>query len=630
MLQIKKLGVVIVLIALVTSLFLGVLTNTTSSTETVTEYEYVADMSQTFNYSNLPDYTEYNPIANYSGYVRSDNRSSGVGFTAATGASNYRMANEITSTTDTQTIDSLVTTDTVHADSRLIYLVDNPDVNHYTSVFNEKPYFKQLSDVIDAVVLTAPAGTTQIHIGVQSGSSDPTYGIDYNLVAYIDSSPFYEVNLGERLVYGSDEIIGPLIPNYATSSGFGEILYDMQTSTTKIPDTNGNYYSVNPQNVYMVWKNPSYAVKERILTLPATVSEPTLSGTWTTNLYLTYDTITYSFMKVNDGVYINNTDNTLTTDWSNGEDNGIVDIVFGKNPNVSDMSNTFTLVYQNPSDNRSVAVSRTGAASNELTVGGVTYNLGIWDYFLIRFNAMEGTVTAYPVTSFTNYTQFTISETALATGTIPTGIIDSISWDAVTSDGDGDPESYYFTVSDTTVFATSRLLMVNPSIDINDYFNNADNEGWRLNFYSFVTQGSSMTINGTTYPVEDGKITIDSQSFRLNNVYVSYDTLTDHVSITFVNDRYTVDLGQWTSSVISFTGTWFFNTAYYEADITTQTDTSIQWTKLPPMGTVSLFFIAITLILMAVGIKKIGFGMTDYIVTLVSLAVALCFLEAFI
>ena len=48
------------------------------------------------------------------------------------------------------------------------------------------------------------------------------------------------------------------------------------------------------------------------------------------------------------------------------------------------------------------------------------------------------------------------------------------------------------------------------------------------------------------------------------------------------------------------------------------------------MGTVALIFIAVTIILMAIGIKKIGFGLSDYIITLVSLAVALCFLEAFI
>ena len=65
-------------------------------------------------------------------------------------------------------------------------------------------------------------------------------------------------------------------------------------------------------------------------------------------------------------------------------------------------------------------------------------------------------------------------------------------------------------------------------------------------------------------------------------------------------------------------------------ETTTTTSTDIQWTKIPPFGTVALFFIGITAILMAIGIKKFGFELPDYIITITALAVAFCVLEAFI
>ena len=634
---IKKLGVVICLIALIGSLFLGVLTNTSTSTSVTTEYDYVADMSQTFQYSTLPDYTEYNPISNYTGYLRSDGRSPGVSFTTATGASNYRMANEITSTTVSKTMDELVTNDTTitppnGTTAGIMLYVDHPSATKYTVVYVDQPNVVKLSDLISAVQSGAPAGTTNFTIDLSSSDTYAQYGgLGKNIVILRDRNFWTNANMtdypGSTNRY--DKATEWELWQNRSDPTILTVSYDVFTSATTI-NQYGYTSSVNLDDYYVYWLNSAstYKLEERATTsYPIGWHSDTIPGA-TASAEITYDTITYSFMKINDGVKVNNTDNTMTTDWSNDYKNGIIDVVFGRNNET--MSNTFTLDYTSSNDDPTFTVSRTTDGPVTINDGTNTYTIGTWDYFMLHIDALNGQLSVYPVTSFTNYTQFNTSSSPVTFGsltylTIPTGTIDGIKYDYVTAS----VPSFTLSVADTTIQATSKLLMVNPSIDINDYFTNADTDGWRLNFYSFATIGTSMTVNGQTFPVSDGKITVGGRTLKLTNIYVSYDKLDNHIYFTWANDRVTVDLGEWTTSTISMTGTWFFNTGYYTSETTTTTSTDILWTQIPPFGTVAIFFIALTLILMAIGIKKFGFETEDYIITITALAVAFCVLEAF-
>lgn len=675
MIQINKLGVVIVLISLIASLFIGVITNTTTETSTVTDYNYVADVSQTFNYSDMPDYMEYNPSANYSGYLRSDGRSSGVAFTTATGASNYRMADEVTSVSNsTYDITNLISDNTDVSHSNLSYValpyqvVTDTDWNvHYLSMMNA--HGQLLSTLIEKINEIKPATTQTYTVTFKSGTlaAGQSLGLDSNMVSFCKTG-----TLG-GIIYSSDSYgVNPYYMPYIANGQFGNKWYislnnDMSRSThlmgsSSLIDNSNNTVSLT----YDVLTNTAYRTVNGVTSVidptQYTVywyanglvdkvnfehSNTTYTG-FTTNIYVAYETTTYSYMKINDGVRINNTDSTLTTNWTNGNANGIVDVVFGKN-NSSLMGNGWTLGYSDQAwDNVIWGLIRENDGPNYLnydyygngSLERTQYELGIWDHLLIRFNAIEGKLSVYPVTDFNSYTDFTISNNPLILDddeylTIPTGDISSITWHSVTTDpgalaenGDG-LTSYTITVSDTTVALANKLLMVDPSITISDYFTDANTNGWRLNFYSFAKQGTSMTINGNTYPVSDGKITVGDKSYKLNNIYVSYDTLTDHIYLTFAKSNTKVDLGQMTTDTISMAGVWFFSTAYYDAEVTTSTTTQIQWTKIPPMGTVALIFIGITAVLMAFGIKKIGFTTPDYMVTIIAIVVAFGILEVF-
>lgn len=668
----NKLGVVIVLIALVASLFVGVITNTTSETKTVTDYSYVADMSQTFTYDDLPDYTQYNPTKNYSGYVMSDGSGAGIKYSQSSGASNYRVMDTFVTTSRTNTTADILTNNTsivppkrvndtsptgtweyaviIEKILRRSYSGDN--YQYFALRDGSKMGVAYLSDALSSIVTSVPTSATTITIDFASHTNVRFY--DYSGYEYIDSNLVYyapyQWNPSGQVGYWPTYMTPQIMPDYTPGSTANvqyPIKYDL-AKRTYYQVTGAGDVAFDPTGYVLYWSlidggtgKPYAPYNIALFNGSSTELAPPVSfeGEWTSNVYISYDTITYKSMKINDGVRISNTDTSVTTNWSNDVDNGIVDILFGTN-NTTLMENSFTLNYKDGTT-QTVAVSRADNGPVVLTVGTNDYTVGTWDNFLLRLDAIGGGISVYPVTSFTNYTTFTASSTPLqlgssATVSIPTGIITSISYDAVTQDPaiitqntDG-LTSFTFSVTDTTIYLSNKFLMVDPSIDINKYFTNADMEGWRLNFYSFATQGTSMTVNGVTYPVADGRITINDRSYKLNNVYVSYDKLTDHVYFTFANDRITLDLGEWTTSVVSFGGAWFFNTGYYEADITTFTETNIQWTRLPPMGTVALIFIALTIILSVIAIKKIGFEAPDYIVTIVSLAVALCLLEVFI
>ena len=92
------LGVVIVVIALFGTIFTGYLLNAEQETVTVTEYDKVTDVTSLFNFTEQPDYIDYNPAKNYTGYTLSDGSSNGVSYTRASGVNQYPMSTTSSST----------------------------------------------------------------------------------------------------------------------------------------------------------------------------------------------------------------------------------------------------------------------------------------------------------------------------------------------------------------------------------------------------------------------------------------------------------------------------------------------------------------------------------------------------
>ena len=125
-----------------------------------------------------------------------------------------------------------------------------------------------------------------------------------------------------------------------------------------------------------------------------------------------------------------------------------------------------------------------------------------------------------------------------------------------------------YIVSTTIYTDPNNLLWINFNVDLNDYFASIiDGEaGARVVFNGFVSYGNSLTINGQTFPVADGKITVPYDDngiirptqFKLNGLAVDYNR-NGTVNLVFTEDyNKTVSLGATVDYVITGAGAWYF------------------------------------------------------------------------
>ena len=95
------LGLCIVVLALFGTILAGFCLDVESQTRTVTNYEYVTDETGLFDIGNAPQYIEYNPSSNYTGYAYDT-----VNYTDAGSINQYRyVKSQGTTSTETVTVD---------------------------------------------------------------------------------------------------------------------------------------------------------------------------------------------------------------------------------------------------------------------------------------------------------------------------------------------------------------------------------------------------------------------------------------------------------------------------------------------------------------------------------------------
>lgn len=337
--------------------------------------------------------------------------------------------------------------------------------------------------------------------------------------------------------------------------------------------------------------------------------------------------------------------------WSNGNYNGRVDILYKfespaqahimsmnlYTPTTADHRTTWTDTGKDlsvtilPSNHR-ITASVTGGSSS-------TYNIGTWNTMLISIDTEHGNVSVTPVKTFTDFTDFTLNDRMKKTvldfsATITDAAIESIAH----SDTGDQANRARFSVVDTWPFLDSYgVILQDPSLNFHDYFPQFDSI--RVNFYSFALFGDSITINGITYPVTDGKVTVTyvsddgnnylpevmpnrdptTRTFELNNIYVTFSD-DGHVYLTFNDKHFTLDLGlfqpdQW---VVSMAGTWYFTSMAYEPYTATEKSLS-GWKTLPTtsaneMILIFLGILCVAFAAVAIHVKRSGFGILDLII----------------
>ena len=287
----------------------------------------------------------------------------------------------------------------------------------------------------------------------------------------------------------------------------------------------------------------------------------------------------------------------IESTWSNGYSNTAVQMIIDPHTGFNTNKTDLTTLYYLPEDAKS--------------------------YSLVLVTLMEDRESSYwqGLTSYTNTTEFTVIPyhyplTGSMTALLPNGTINSISFAPMSAS----PAA----IVNTWVPADPlQLLWSNPSMDAHDYFSDIYVTGARIVFSSFVRTGDSMTINGQTLNVSDGRMEVDGKSEIMAGMAVDY-RRDGHVYLEFLNgDEY--DLGSLASYGISGSGVW-----YWSATMNTIT-TVIKEGVAAAFGESSeknwLIFayigICVAAIVAIVAIGKGSLDIMDWLIVAVSIALAL-------
>lgn len=508
-----KLGAAVVVLAIMASILMGYFASIDGEERTYTDYNYITDVSGLFNYSDTPQYIEYDPASNYTGYYQNDVQMGGLNYTLSELANNFRI-----------TIEKDPTSGSISMSSIGLDNWNKTDVANTTKPAYITTYVSW-SEFVSKLAL--PEGTSTVHF-----TKDPD-----------------ELPLLTRFSITTQETS----PSKNVINGYNSV-YNLKTQTLETYTVDGVKDGTwNTNELYVVLRAPSQSINE---------SPPYTFYSLSTN-YTAYPEPDIFYMNPSDGVTLNS---TSPVQWGNTYINGVISHVLRANA-WTDSSMTMTYTAQDNTFS-SVTVETSSDGWSISVDHGEAVDIGKWKTIELTYDALNGEVTVTPVKTFYTFMDYTLYDSP--TYDIGEGIQSPITGISLTGDGKA---NITFSVGTTDVFLnTYGAVMLDPSLNIFEYF--TQYEKLRLNLYSFAIYGESITLNGVTYPVTAGQITVDGKAHDLQNIYITY--ADGHMSLTFVNDSATYDLGEYTDPTISFAGNWYFTTGLWEPY--TATETVYDWT----------------------------------------------------
>lgn len=535
-------GACICVLALLGTASCGFFLNIEKDTREVTNYNYTADVSGLFSYTDAPEYIDYNPSSNLNGY--DDN----VVYTPSNVVNNYPYAvergNTVPLSSFTFTNNSNLPNDygpwQGNSNVRFVWFNDNAPLplNEYLLDNNKAT---KLSNVLNAmnlseyetVSLDISQGQYPVYLFHENWSWSQDYGQATGYyTGYTEST--------SELVYPRQWVVmDRILPTHIDVEVTSYICSVYNGSTLLYTDTADNIGFL----AWYSWRNsdPMTPIhRDTSITFSGTGTEPTI----------------YSYMNPQAGIKATTTDAI----WSNGYHNNTIDIKVIKNGD----NNTWPHTLQFTIGTSTVHTMYTGSGFR-VSVNNINpyTDIGNWLGVQIRLNGSDGSVTFTPTNDLDMLSTVEPTDYSLTFENVFTpGDIDSFKVKTLAN-------TSKFQVTGTKVFLnTYNTVMIDPSINIGDYFPNYDE--YRLNFYSFAILGDSVTINGQTCPVnkENGTITFrNAADFEftktLANIYLTFQD--GHTYLTFVNDSSVYDLGETVNSVVSFSGMWYFTTGLYKA-----------------------------------------------------------------
>ena len=346
--------------------------------------------------------------------------------------------------------------------------------------------------------------------------------------------------------------------------------------------------------------------------------------------------------------------------WSNDLQNGSIDITFRYSATNNVDHNMIIPLYSGVTDAHNVTTWTDTGMYLDITVAYAdtvitvdlygpgdtklmptsTTDLGHWSKFTLSIDSNKGAITFTPIDRFENFTAFSTMDSQSRELANWSSVANSNSMrEIIHSETGTSGNRPTFSVTGTATFLnTYGVVMTNPSINVYDYFPQYDNV--RLNMYAFALYGDLMTVNGIDFPVTNGSVTIYytennkvytiatpdtegalSKTFTLSNIYITWEG--GRCSLTFVNDNFTVGLGDFSagSETVSFDGFWYFTSYLYEPYTAYETVIDGDWDYVPDLSSPAIILILLGTLLVGglIAHVKIGLKWLDMTIMTASL-----------
>lgn len=571
------LGLVVVISAVMVTALAGIFMNTTTTYTTATEYEPVTDITGLWATTQEPEYLDYDPIQNWTGYhLAGETAVSGIDYSTLQQGSNiYAINSETWSGTQSM-------------DARTVWNHPFPmsGVN-WQAVVATQPYDDATDRATDQygeyATITGwwgPGGehatscvqplsrimtgmsygdSTHIVIDATAGGvlfslwSQWSYSSTYLMV--VEDPPirenFYWIDLGAMSAVATLDI-NPTTNAVIAYDRDGTLLWTGTTSSV-VAFVSAGYIDDGIPEYYYSDSNPDRQ------------DYYTIIYSYTLGMSTTYMDISQGVATATMGVGVT---------WENGHRNSRIDLVIHASETGvgrltvltgfqgSGYAAQFNLTMDTRVGIRDITI--TNPLTNSVSITGYTHAL-------IRFDAAANLVTVVPIidwASFTDYRPLDLSlGKTLALSYVDTGL--PISFMAFTTPTSS-AYSIRFGITSTTVFMNTYDTVIKDATL--DYYNYFQYDKARIMFRSFALYGDSWTVASHTYPVTDGYIEIGGENHRLANVGLEYD-MTNR-TVAFVTDKgKTIPLGG--SGPLTVNGTWAFTTDIYEGVQVEKRDVSV-------------------------------------------------------
>lgn len=480
-----------------------------------------------------------------------------------------------------------------------IYDSNNPIWN-YDGFHNVK-----LSTVLQS--FNIPQGATSIKI---TTDSDTVYNFN---------NTEFNINLDKNLTYFSylPNLIkdNGILPSLNSETGKKDYLvYDVASNMCTVYTYDGvARYSGNTDEIGIFYYEGN--------TTKATYTRVSSSGSASTHLTDITDRptpfITLEITQSTGGVmkyaditkgYSIRSDNFGPVRWNNTYENGDIKVLFRANDTSGTYSNTLTVA------NNNISINYTNNRFSVSLNSGSPVDIGTWRNIVLDMDLINGKLYAIPVRTFNSFTNVVMDNTSILIGDLvgaaPTN---NIVWGVTTN-------SFLFNVYSTDVFMnTYGVVMVNPTLDITHFFTDL-NQFYRLKMYNFAIYGDSMTINGETLAVTDGKVTYDDMTLELKDFNVTY---ADGM-VTIGDNHGIIELGEITTTNISMDGNWYFITDLERGYTAQKTIYDWDWgTFIFDNTQFCVFYLGIMAAALIVARKYCNLSIIDYMVLVASIVIAL-------